>query len=105
MLPFSFEWVWDTVHLVFHGGLVRSDMFRDVPRLTMGHDYLLFTTKPSSIGLSTAVGLGQGAFAVYSQDKQDWAVNEFDNTGLGMGGSGAVAYVDLVAAIKAEMGE
>ena len=21
MLPFSFEWVWDTVHLVFHGGL------------------------------------------------------------------------------------
>jgi hypothetical protein len=21
MFPFSFEWVWDTVHLVFHGGL------------------------------------------------------------------------------------
>ena len=87
------------------GDVVRFDMFRDVPRLTMGHDYLLFTTKPSAIGLSTAVGLGQGAFAVYSQNKKDWAVNEFDNAGLGMGGSGAVAYADLVAAIKAEMGE
>lgn len=21
MLPFCFEWVWDTAHLVFHGGL------------------------------------------------------------------------------------
>lgn len=21
MLPFSFEWVWDMVHMVFHGGL------------------------------------------------------------------------------------
>ncbi len=21
MLPFSFEWVWDVGHLVFHGGL------------------------------------------------------------------------------------
>ena len=21
MLPFSFEWVWDASHLVFHGGL------------------------------------------------------------------------------------
>lgn len=87
------------------GDLARFDMFRDVPRLMMGHDYLLFTTKPSAIGLSTAVGLGQGAFFVYSQNKQDWAVNEFDNMGLGVGAGGAVAYADLVAAIKAEMGE
>jgi len=87
------------------GELVRFDMFRDVPRLTMGSDYLLFTTKPSSIGLSTTVGLGQGAFALYSQDKRDWAVNGFDNAGLGVGDSGAVAYADLVAAIKARMGE
>ncbi len=21
MLPFSFEWVWDMTHIVFHGGL------------------------------------------------------------------------------------
>jgi hypothetical protein len=87
------------------GDLVRFDMFRDVPRLRMGSDYLLFTTHPSSIGLSTTVGLGQGAFSVYSQNKQDWAVNQFDNAGLGVGGGGAVAYADLVAAIKARMGE
>jgi hypothetical protein len=87
------------------GDLVRFDMFRDVPRLTMGSDYLLFTTRPSSVGLSTTVGLGQGAFSVYSQDKQDWAVNQFDNAGLGVGGAGAVAYAELVAAIKARMGE
>jgi hypothetical protein len=87
------------------GDLVHFDMFRDVPRLRMGSDYLLFTTPPSAIGLSTTVGLGQGAFSVYSQDKQDWAVNQFDNAGLGVGGGGAVAYADLVAAIKARMGE
>jgi hypothetical protein len=87
------------------GELVKFDMFRDVPRLTMGSDYLLFTTRPSSIGLSTTVGLGQGTFAVYSQDKQDWAVNQFDNSGLGVGGGGAVPYSDLVAEIKVRMGE
>ncbi|MEJ2582157.1 MAG: hypothetical protein P8127_11080 [Acidobacteriota bacterium] len=87
------------------GDLVHFDMFRDVPRLRMGSDYLLFTTPPSAIGLSTTVGLGQGAFSVYSQDKQDWAVNQFDNAGLGIGGGGAVAYSDLVAEIKARMGE
>lgn len=86
-------------------GVVRFDMFRDVPRFKMGSDYLLFTTQPSSIGLSTTVGLGQGAFSVYSQDKQDWAVNQFDNTGLGVGGGGALAYGDLVAAIKARIAE
>jgi len=87
------------------GDLARFDMFRDVPRLKMGSDYLLFTTQPSAIGLSTTVGLGQGAFAVYSQDKQDWAVNQFDNAGLGVGGEGAVPYSGLVAEIKARMGE
>jgi hypothetical protein len=87
------------------GDLVRFDMLRDVPRLRLGSDYLLFTTQPSSIGLSTTVGLGQGAFSVYSQEKQDWAVNQFDNAGLGVGSGGAVPYADLVAAVKARVGE
>ena len=86
-------------------GAVRFDMFRDVPRLKMGSDYLLFTTPPSAIGLSTTVGLGQGAFSVYSQDKQDWAVNQFGNEGLGVGSGGVVSYASLVAEIKARMGE
>jgi hypothetical protein len=83
----------------------KLSVFRDVPRLTMGSDYLLFTTAASSIGLSTTVGLGQGAFMVYSQDKQDWAVNQYENSGLGMGGGGAVPYADLVAEIRARLGE
>ena len=87
------------------GDLKKISMFRDVPRLTMGSDYLLFTTPASAIGLSTTVGLGQGAFSVYSQNKQDWAVNQFDNSGLGVGNGGAVTYDELVAAIKARMGE
>ena len=87
------------------GDLVRFDMFRDVPRLIIEQDDAEFTTQPSAIGLSTTVGLGQGAFAVYSQDKQDWAVNQFDNAGLGVGGEGAVPYAGLVAEIKARMGE
>jgi len=87
------------------GDFEKFSMFRDVPRLAMGSDYLLFTTQPSAIGLSTTVGLGQGAFSVYAQDKQDWAVNQFDNAGLGVGDGGALAYSDLVAAIRARMGE
>jgi len=87
------------------GDLQKISMFNDVPRLSMGRDYLLFTTAPSVIGLSTTVGLGQGAFSVFSQEKQDWAVNEFDNAGLGVGSGGAVSYTNLVAEIKARMGE
>ncbi len=86
------------------GDLQRFSMFRDVPRLRMGSDYLLLTTPESSVGLSTTVGLGQGAFSVFSRDKTDYAVNQFDNAGLGMDGSGAVPYADLVAAIKGLMG-
>lgn len=87
------------------GDLQRFSMFRDVPRLRMGSDYLLLTTPESSIGLSTTVGLGQGAFSVFSRDKTDYAVNQFDNAGLGIDGGGAVPYADLVAAIKGLMGQ
>ena len=86
------------------GDVVRFDMFRDVPRLNMGSDYLLFTTRPSELGLSTTVGLGQGAFSVYSQDKKEWAVNEFDNMGLGIDGSGPAPYSELAAKIHARLG-
>jgi hypothetical protein len=85
-------------------GIVRFNMFRDVPRLKMGSDYLLFTTRPSAIGLSTTVGLGQGAFSVFSQDKQEWAVNEFGNLGLGIDGSGPAQYSELAAKIKTQLG-
>lgn len=87
------------------GDSERFSIFRDVPRLTMGSDYVLFMTPESSVGLSVTVGLGQGAFSVYSQDKIDYAVNQYDNAGLGLGDGGAVPYADLMAAVKGLMGQ
>lgn len=74
----------------------------DLPRLKVGKDYLLFTTAPSSIGLSTTVGLGQGSFSIVSRNKQDLVINEFNNVGLfrdmeveGFPSQGLVNYAQL----------
>lgn len=51
-------------------------------RLEVGQDYLLLATTPSSAGLSTTVGLGQGSFRVFGKAGQESAVNEANNAGL-----------------------
>lgn len=89
-------------------GVVNLSGFRDVPRLKEGSDYVLFTTPESSVGLSVTVGLGQGAFSVYSVDgarDQFMAVNEFNNMGLGINGDGPVEYDKLSASIHALLGQ
>lgn len=89
-------------------GNLRLSLFRDVPRLNEGGDYVLFTTAESAIGLSVTVGLGQGAFRVYSVDgarDQFMAVNEFNNVGLGINGDGPVEYDKLSAKIRALLGQ
>jgi len=86
-------------------GKVKFSAFRDVPRLAMGGDYLLFTTPESSIGLSTTVGLGQGAFKVNPVEGELQAVNEFNNAGLGLNGAGPVEYVRLGEEIRALLGQ
>jgi hypothetical protein len=89
-------------------GNVKFSPFRDVPRLAEGSDYLLFTTVESSIGLSTTVGLGQGAFKVSPVDGtrgEYQAVNEFNNAGLGLNGAGPVGYVELSTQINALLGQ
>ena len=88
--------------------VVKLSGFRDVPKLKMGSDYVLFTTAESSIGLSVTVGLGQGAFSVYAVDgarDQFMAVNEFNNAGLGLNGAGPVEYDKLSAQIHALLGQ
>jgi len=90
---------------VREGDVVRFDKFGDVPKLTMGSDYLLFATPPSAAGLSTTVGLGQGAFTVFSRDKEDYALNAFNNSGLGLNGPGAAAYFEIKAKILALLGQ
>lgn len=50
------------------------------PNLEIGSDYVLFTTAPSAVGLSTTVGLGQGLFRIFSNvDKLEMATNALDN--------------------------
>lgn len=91
-------------------------VFRDVPRLAMGGEYVLFTTHPSAVGLSTTVGLGQGAFSITGAGKEEAAVNSFGNAGLRRGlasssaasripAGGPVPYPQLAAAIRAVLSE
>jgi hypothetical protein len=87
------------------GDVQHFSIFRDVPKLQMGNDYLLFTTTPSVIGLSTTVGLGQGAFTVFLQEKEELTVNEFNNIGLGLDGAGPVPYSEITAKILTLLGQ
>jgi hypothetical protein len=94
-------------------GTNRSLPLIDLPKLQVGQDYLLLTTQPSAIGLSTTVGLGQGAFRVTGKPGQELAVNENHNLGLlkdmegvtgsvvpNQNGSGPVSYTALAALIQ-----
>ena len=90
----------------------RLPVLWDVPRLVKGQEYVLFTTEPSRIGLSTTVGLGQGAFVLMGGGKEQLAVNAFNNSGLGRGlragllpGGGPVPYGQLAQAIRAVLAE
>src|SRR5262245_19889502 len=91
------------------GTLKHFSILRDVPQLAMGQDYVLFTTRPSAVGLSTTVGLGQGAFTIQSGTKEEMTANAFGNAGLDRGRaaaapslprSGAVPYAELARAIR-----
>ena len=101
-----------TLKEIRHAGLSRFSPWRDVPRLERGQEYVLFTTRPSRVGLSTTVGLGQGAFRILGAGKEEQAVNAFGNLGLSRGmprtalpSGGAVPYADLARAIRAVLGE
>ncbi len=79
----------------------------ELPQLKVGKEYLLLTTTPSVIGLSTTVGLGQGCFKVFSLNKTELAVNEFNNAGLfkdmdvtGFPPRGPVSYTQLAELIR-----
>lgn len=83
-------------------GISRMGMFRDVPRLAVGHDYLLFTSAESGIGLSTTIGLSQGCFDIVGT----MALNRVGNLGLFQGAAttgpekGAIPYAELSSRIR-----
>jgi hypothetical protein len=89
-----------------NGPLRRAAVLRDLPRFAVGRDYLFVLTRPSRIGLSTTVGLGQGLFELRGRPGQEQAVNEANNLGLFSGLQGApaapgpVAYASLVKQIR-----
>jgi hypothetical protein len=72
----------------------------EAPRLVVGQDYLLLTTAPSSVGLSSTVGLEQGAFKIYDQGGTEVAVNGLGNVGLAQGLRGAIPYRDLAERVR-----
>ena len=93
------------------GDQVRFPVLPKMPEIEMGQRYLFFTTAPSSVGLSTTVGLGQGCFRISGEPGQELLVNEFDNLGLfrGMGVTaaperGPIAYSSLAEQTNALLG-
>jgi hypothetical protein len=83
------------------GGAQRLFTLNVNPDLQVGSEYVLFTTRPSAIGLSTTVGLDQGLFRVFATD----AGREMTANGLGNRGifGGPVSYDQLKAAVHDEL--
>ena len=76
-------------------------VFRDVPRLERGHDYLLFLTAESSIALSSPVGLAQGCFDIDPSIPSEPTANRMNNAGLVPGrAKGPMPYADLAARVR-----
>ncbi len=88
------------------GSMRRATVLRDLPRFAVGRDYVFVLTRPSRVGLSTTVGLGQGLFELRGRPGQEQAVNEANNLGLFSGlqgksaSAGPVAYTSLVQEIR-----
>ncbi|MGH9901416.1 MAG: hypothetical protein ACRD68_06335, partial [Pyrinomonadaceae bacterium] len=107
---------------VRRGGLELHAALPKMPQLAVGETYLVFATRPSAVGLSTTVGLGQGAFRVSGQGKNETAVNEVNNRGLfrdmnvgaararagiatAASSDGPIPYDELARQIRAQLGQ
>jgi hypothetical protein len=64
------------------GSLRRGTLLQDVPEFRVGQEYLFLLTRPSAVGLSTTVGLGQGLFELRGRGSEQVAVNGANNVGL-----------------------
>ncbi len=90
------------------------------PLLKTGGDYLLMIAPPGPLGLTSPMGLGQGAFTVYTDPntRQEMALNGLNNKALFKGMAknlraagksvptdGPVAYDTLADMIRSTVGE
>lgn len=78
------------------------------PAFEQGKEYLLFTTAPSSVGLSMTVGVGQGAFDFVDENN---VMNAAKNAGLfrdmdstGMPQRGPIPFAVLAERIRSLIG-
>jgi hypothetical protein len=95
---------------VTSGPYRRANLLRDLPRFAVGRDYLFALTRPSRIGLSTTVGLGQGLFQLRGRPGEEVAVNEANNLGLfetqgARQTPGPVSYASLAKEIRSILGK
>jgi hypothetical protein len=82
-------------------GLRRFAIFRDMPRLERGRDYLLFLTAESSIRLSSPVGLAQGLFDIDTTVPEQPTANRMNNAGLAADVSkGPLPYAELAERVR-----
>src|SRR5262245_13637757 len=93
------------------GNLELQSALPKMPSLSVGREYLLFTTLPSEVGLSTTVGLGQGCFTLSGRPGEETAVNEYGNAGLfspateaAQVSTGPITYTRLAAQVRALLG-
>jgi hypothetical protein len=89
---------------VRQGNLQFVSSLPEMPQLTIGEEYLLFATRPSVVGLSTTVGLGQGFFSIRHDNKEVTAVNAVNNSGLLRDMVSAPAGLQTLAASAAPTG-
>jgi hypothetical protein len=82
-------------------GVRHFSVFRDMPRLERGQDYLLFLTAESSIALSSPVGLAQGLFEIDTAVPSEPTTNRMNNAGLMAGvAKGPLPYDELAARVR-----
>jgi len=83
------------------GGVRHFSVFRDMPRLERGRDYLLFLTAESSVALSSPVGLAQGSFEIDTSIPSQPTANRMNNAGLVADvAKGPLPYADLAARVR-----
>ena len=76
------------------------------PSYENGEKYMLFLREDSKLGLTSPIGLGQGAFRIFTtQDGKEKAINFFGNKGLfhRMGSKPSAKYSTLSAKEKSLM--
>jgi hypothetical protein len=82
-------------------GARHFSIFRDMPRLKRGNDYMLFLTAESSITLSSPVGLAQGCFDIDTAAPGEPTANRMNNVGLMADVSkGPLPYADLAERVR-----